>query len=431
MTQFVYSLISFRLLPLCCLLVFCVILPAQEIAEAISEQGRSEQNTDQFAQSESEARELGPKNAAYIEAFREYRALTQRLSAIVTEYQDARPARRAEIETEHAELFRQGLALHKRSIELALDAFDETPNRNPLVNDLLYRTVEWEFNRENYEESVRIFRRLASAGIAEGLEQFYVFAGLAAMFSMNYEEADEWLKIAAESGELARVFRSMPPSRNPRLPSRAETLQSHMQAMPAVREAWERELEIRKAEAEAAEQDPAKRLPRVELITTKGRIVLELFENEAPNTVANFISLVEARRYNDTVFHRVLPIFMAQGGCPQGTGRGGPGYTIDCEVGRNFPQARQHFRGSISMANTGQRNTNGSQFFLTFVPTAHLDGGHTVFGRVVEGIEVLADIQRFDPSDENAIIPVLDRIDTARVLNKRDHAYEVRRNPGR
>ena len=427
MMQFVYSLIPFCLLPLCCLLVFCVVLPAQEVAEAVSEQ-----STDQFARTEREARELGPKNAAYIEAFREYRTLTQRLSAIVTEYQDARPARRAEIETEHAELFQQGLAFHKRSIELALDAFDEAPNRNPLVNDLLYRTVEWEFNRENYEESVRIFRRLASAGIAEGeqFHAFYVFAGLAAMLSMNYDEADEWLKIAAESGALARGFRSMPPSRGPRVPSRAETFQSHMRAMPAVREAWERELEIRKAEAEAAEQDPAKRLPRVELITTKGRIVLELFENEAPNTVANFINLVEARFYNGTEFHRVLPVFMAQGGART---RGGPGFTIDCEKGRNFPEARRHFRGSISMAHAG-RNTGGSQFFLTFVPTTHLDEApnlHTVFGRVVEGIEVLADIQRFDPGDENAIIPVLDRIVEARVLNKRDHAYEVRRNPGR
>jgi cyclophilin family peptidyl-prolyl cis-trans isomerase len=245
---------------------------------------------------------------------------------------------------------------------------------------------------------------------------------------MNYEEADEWLRKAGESGELAKLFESWARSRTGR--DIAQTMQNHLQTMARTKEAWGREQEIRKAEAEAGERDPAKKLPRVELITSKGRIVLELFENEAPNTVANFISLVESGFYNDTVFHRVLPNFMAQGGDPTGTGRGGPRHTIDCETGSGFPQARQHFRGSISMANAG-RNTNGSQFFLTFVPTSFLDGRHTVFGRIVEGIEVLSDIQRIDPDDREGIIPVRDRIIEAKVLNKRDHAYEVRTNAGR
>jgi cyclophilin family peptidyl-prolyl cis-trans isomerase len=167
----------------------------------------------------------------------------------------------------------------------------------------------------------------------------------------------------------------------------------------------------------------------VEITTTKGKIVLELFENEAPNTVANFISLVEQKFYNGSPFHRVLPVFMAQGGTRNGDG---PGYTIDDECGRRFPDARKHFRGSISMANIPNRpGSNSSQFFLTFVPTAGLDGGHTVFGRVVEGIDVLANIQRYDPSDEKATIPELDKIISAKVLNKRDHAYTVKKNAGR
>ena len=107
-----------------------------------------------------------------------------------------------------------------------------------------------------------------------------------------------------------------------------------------------------------------------------------------------------------------------------------PGYTIDDECGNRFPNARKHFRGSISMANAGP-NTNGSQFFLTFIPTTHLDGKHTVFGRVVEGFAVLADIQRFDPDEKDAIIPELDKIVEAKVLNKRNHAYEVKKNGGR
>ena len=409
------TIIRYFLLPLCCLISLCVILSAQE-------------TTTQRAQSEQEARELGPKNRAYVEALNEYRALARKLTAMKLEYQDARPERRLEIDTQYSELFQQGLTLHRRSIDLALDAHDEAPNRNPLVINLLYSTVGHEFERENYEEPVRIFRRLAASGIDAEAARFYVFAGLSAVMSMNYEEADEWLGKAAESGELDRMFRSWAQTRAGR--DVAQAMQNQLQMMERTRVAWTREQEIRRAEAEAAAQDPAKKLPRVELITSKGRIVLELFENEAPNTVANFISLIESGFYSDTVFHRVLPYFMAQGGCPFGTGTGGPRHAIDCETGSGFPQARQHFRGSISMANAG-RNTNGSQFFLTFVPTSFLDGRHTVFGRVVEGIEVLSDIQRIDPEDREGIIPVRDRIVEARVLNKRDHAYEVRTNAGR
>ena len=410
-------------IPLCCLFIFCVMLSAQETETT------SEAVPEQRVRTASEAAELGPNNRVFMDSFAEMQELAKRLTAMKIEYQDAQPERRTEIEAVYPDLFQEGLAIRKRTIELGLDAFDETPNRNLFVDNLLYQTVQREFDRENYEESVRIFKRLASSGIGQGLERFYVFAGLSAMLSMQYEEADKWLSTAHESGDLERILMALMQSSRADA-SMVRVMQTQLAAMPRTQGAWERELEIRKAEAEAAEQDPAKKLPRVEINTTKGRIVLELFENEAPNTVANFITLVEAGFYNNTVFHRVLPNFMAQGGDPTGTGRGGPGYTINCEAGRDFPQARQHFRGSISMANAG-RNTNGSQFFLTFVPIPHLDGNHTVFGRVVEGIEVLSDIQRFDPTDEQAMIPVLDRIERARVLNKRDHDYEVRKNPGR
>ena len=111
--------------------------------------------------------------------------------------------------------------------------------------------------------------------------------------------------------------------------------------------------------------------------TNKGDIEVELFENEAPNTVANFITLVEKGFYNGLSFHRVLPNFMAQGGDPKGDGTGGPGYTIADEC--SGPNHRLHFRGSLSMAKEARPDTGGSQFFITFVPTSHLDGIHTVF----------------------------------------------------
>ncbi|MCO6458325.1 MAG: peptidylprolyl isomerase [Pirellulaceae bacterium] len=159
------------------------------------------------------------------------------------------------------------------------------------------------------------------------------------------------------------------------------------------------------------------------LDTTAGPVVLELYENQAPDTVGNFINLVEKKYYDGLTFHRVLPGFMAQGGCPEGTGSGGPGYEIYCECPRE--DHRQHFAGTLSMAHAG-KDTGGSQFFLTFRRTNHLDGRHTVFGRVIEGQDVLAKLQRRDPGRPGGL-PEPDKILKAEVVRKRDHAYEPKK----
>ncbi|MDA3909433.1 MAG: peptidylprolyl isomerase [Sulfurimonas sp.] len=114
--------------------------------------------------------------------------------------------------------------------------------------------------------------------------------------------------------------------------------------------------------------------------TSKGVIWIKLFPEEAPNTVANFAHLCETGFYNNLNFHRVIPGFMAQGGCPTGTGTGGPDWAIECETNTN---TSVHRRGTLSMAHAGP-NTGGSQFFITFVPTPHLDGVHTIFGAIEE-----------------------------------------------
>lgn len=162
-------------------------------------------------------------------------------------------------------------------------------------------------------------------------------------------------------------------------------------------------------------------LPRVKITTAKGEVVVELFENEAPNTVANFISLVEKGGYNGSSFHRVLDQFMAQGGAQNPDGTGSPGYTIACECYE--PSYRRHFRGSLAMAHAG-RDTGGSQFYLvmTAARTKHLDGRHTVFGRIVSGIEVLDLLTRRDPSMPNQP-EVGDTIVSMEVLRKREHEY--------
>ncbi len=139
-------------------------------------------------------------------------------------------------------------------------------------------------------------------------------------------------------------------------------------------------------------------MKKAEIRTEKGVMVVEFYEKDAPNTVDNFIKLSKQGFYNGLTFHRVIPDFVIQGGCPEGTGAGGPGYTIDCELdGDN----QYHDRGVLSMAHAG-RNTGGSQFFICHNRhnTSHLDRNHTCFGKVVEGQEVIDAIQQGDTIEE-------------------------------
>ncbi|MFQ5818707.1 MAG: peptidylprolyl isomerase [Candidatus Heimdallarchaeota archaeon] len=128
--------------------------------------------------------------------------------------------------------------------------------------------------------------------------------------------------------------------------------------------------------------------------TNKGKIEFELFDEAAPNTVKNFITLIEKDYYNGLTFHRVVPDFVVQGGCPQGTGTGGPGYTIPCETEGSM---QKHILGAFSMAHAG-RDTGGSQFFIVLNPEncKHLDGKHTVFGRVTISIDVVRTLTQGD-----------------------------------
>jgi len=143
------------------------------------------------------------------------------------------------------------------------------------------------------------------------------------------------------------------------------------------------------------------------IVTERGDIVCELFAADAPLTVENFVNLSRSGFYDGTTFHRVIPGFMAQGGDPTGTGRGGPGY----QFGDEFSSARRHDGpGVLSMANAGA-NTNGSQFFITFGPTPHLDGKHSVFGRVTEGLDVLGSLRERDPGRDPAPGDRIERIE--------------------
>ena len=131
--------------------------------------------------------------------------------------------------------------------------------------------------------------------------------------------------------------------------------------------------------------------------TNKGSFKIELYGDKAPITVGNFIKLVEKGFYNGCIFHRVIPNFMIQGGCPHGTGRGGPGWTIKDEF---HPDLKHDSKGTLSMANAGP-NTGGSQFFITVAPTPWLDNHHSIFGKVTEGMEIVEDISKVETGKED------------------------------
>lgn len=139
-----------------------------------------------------------------------------------------------------------------------------------------------------------------------------------------------------------------------------------------------------------------------EILTAKGLLKAELYEKETPGTVKNFVDLANKGFYNGLNFHRVLPGFVIQGGCPEGTGRGGPGYRIPCETSA---ERQYHDRGVLSMAHAG-RNTGGSQFFIVLSrnSTAHLDRAHTCFGKVFEGLEFLDSIKQGDKIEKITIV---------------------------
>ena len=150
-------------------------------------------------------------------------------------------------------------------------------------------------------------------------------------------------------------------------------------------------------------------LPQIQIETDRGNITIELFEDDAPNTVASLISLAEQGFYDNLNFHRVIPDFMIQGGCPEGSGRGGPGYRFGDEC---MPHRRHDGPGVLSMANA-EPGTNGSQFFITHSAQPHLDGKHTVFGKVTDGLEIVNAIEQGDAMNRMV------------VLEKRDHEYKV------
>ncbi|HEV7279961.1 MAG TPA: peptidylprolyl isomerase [Pirellulaceae bacterium] len=294
----------------------------------------------------------------------------------------------------------------------AVAAYRENPaGQDRELEQFLVKLLEDDARRDNLEQGYEIGKLLIDNGVRT--DTTLAATGISAYGVNEYDDAEKYLQ------EALRMAPAEPQGEDMEsLTGRASEL---LASIPNQRKLWEEEQAFRAKEAEADD------LPRVRLETSEGPIVVELFENEAPNTVANFVSLVEKGFYDGLKFHRVLPHFVAQGGDPRGDGSGGPGYAIADEW-PNDPN-RNHFRGVLSMAHAG-RDTGGSQFFLTMLPTPHLNDLHTVFGRVIEGFDVLSELQRVDPQNPTAGKEP-DVIVKATVERKRDHEYEPETLPER
>ena len=339
----------------------------------------------------------GPRTAEFNKQYGDWKALLGQLRKLRDDYAAAQPAKQPEIEKQFNELIAKGDAKLPEVLEAAKGAFKES-SANAEVAEFLQAMAIYEAQSENYEDALPLADLLIEKGDKDpGL---YAAAGVAAFCIGDLDKADKYLAKGKGAASLGKDFSDLAPR--------------FQGELDYYKKAWPEEAKIRKAEAKADD------LPRVVLKTNRGDVEIELFENEAPNTVANFIALVEKGFYDGLAFHRVLPYFMAQGGDPKGDGSGGPGYTIADECHK--PDHRLHFRGTLSMAKTAAPDSGGSQFFLCFTPTQFLDGKHTVFGRVVKGIDVLAKIQRRDPEKQSSLQP--DKILEAKVLRKRKHPYQ-------
>lgn len=344
---------------------------------------------------------VAPALAEFDKMFAQWKELLADLRRLQQKYINTprKGGLRDAVQKEFDERVRAGEELEPKIIEAAEKALPVAGETKDEIGAFLIEQLKYYTEHDNDEAAVRIARALIDNGYDN--PRVYNYGGIAAFSANDFDLAAKWLKTGDEQSALEVS---------------AKQFLTHIKQY---QEMWKTERELQEAEAKADD------LPRVLLKTTKGDIVVELFENEAPNTVANFISLVEKEFYDGIKFHRVLPNFMAQGGDPNGDGSGGPGYNIPDEINRS--DFRNHFRGSLSMAKTQLPDSGGSQFFLMFRPSGpaagnNLNGQHTVFGRVIDGLEVLARLQRIDPEKQEPGVKA-DRILEAKVQRKRKTPY--------
>ena len=337
------------------------------------------------------------------ETYAHFKELLQQLQDLQNRFGAAPPDQRAALQEKFNALVHEGNQLRPKLKAQAEKVYVANP-KDQEIAQLMSAMIVGSMRADEYDEVLRISKMLIDHN--DPHDDIYNLAGTAAFFSSDFDDAEKFLNAAVA---------------NKSIDQRGQKL---LEEIPEYRRKWARELDFRAADAKAD-------LPRVKLTIAdhaghqKGVVIIELFEDQAPNTAANFISLVNKEFYDGLKFHRVLPGFMAQGGDPEGKGTGGPGYHIPDEC--TLPNHRDHFRGSLSMAHTSEKDSAGSQFFICFAPAGQLDDHFTVFGRVLEGMDVVSGIQRIDPDHPSPVQP--DKIVKAEVIRKRPHIYSPKTLP--
>ncbi|MBX3422755.1 MAG: peptidylprolyl isomerase [Pirellulaceae bacterium] len=302
----------------------------------------------------------------------------------------------------------EGFVHHQSLLQAALDEFQQAPAESVDIGSMLYEALKRGAGRDDYEGLLPIARGLYHARYpADDLLRLLVLCSLADnQYQLAREPLQQLIDSQQASPEVLKLFADV----------------------DVLEKQWTREQEILRQDSVG---DP---LPQAHLETTKGKVVIELFENQAPQAVANFVSLAEQGFYNFSDFFLVVDNGVAQAGCPKSDGTGGPGYFIPAE--RDAAVARGLFRGYVGLARLPDLpDSGGSQFFISFLPNASLNVQATVFGRVISGMHNVARLNRVDPkakSDKKTQErppAEADEIISVTVLNKRLHDYRPTRLP--
>ena len=289
-----------------------------------------------------------PQLAKFRQTSDEWKQLYGDMLTLKSQYRSANAAQRGEIRKKWEELVAKAPALQEQLIAAAEAAYLEAPNKNEAAVNLLMTVLAERVSRDDSEAAYALGRMLLDKKCED--RRLCLLVAAAAFENGDFDEAERLLDMAEKNGSLADAIAKTQEI------AACKSVVGSQGAFAACKAAWEKERKIRQAEAKADD------LPRVLLKTNQGDIELELFENEAPNSTANFLALVEKGFYNGLAFHRVLPGFMAQGGDPKGDGSGGPGYSIAAEFTK--PEHRLHFRGSLAMARSADPDSAGSQFYM-------------------------------------------------------------------
>ncbi len=330
------------------------------------------------------------------QAIKPWRQLARHMQELRTRFLASNPENRKVVREEYGKVLEDSERVLRELVPVLKKAYAANP-ADAEVSELMITLAVLFFDGDKFEDSLGLAETLIAHDFPRA--EVYNIAGQSAHELDRLDDAEKYLRLAFDKNALNPYGRQL------------------LEEIPQRRVVIDAELARRAADEAKGD------LPRMRLHTTRGDIVLELFEDDTPNTVSSFLGLVADGFFDGLAFHRVISGFGAMSGSPTSDGQGGPGYETLFE---NDPaHVRPHLRGAISMVPLSKR-TNGSQFFITLRPTRAkgLDGKQTVFGRVIEGMDVATRLRRYDAQEPNSLFDP-DRILEATIIRRRGHRYDA------